>query len=59
MGALEWTEEAGHCRLISFGQVSNFFEWLFAYVLIWPEDGVLREEEARGGLRWEWIQTKC
>jgi hypothetical protein len=31
-----------------FGQVSNFFEWLFTYLLVWPKDGVLREEDARG-----------
>ena len=31
-----------------FGQVSTFFEWLFAYLLVLPKDGVLREEDARG-----------
>lgn len=29
-----------------FGQVSNFFEWFFTYLLIWPKDGVLREDDA-------------
>lgn len=30
-----------------FGQVSAMFEWGFAWVLIWPEDGVLRKEDVR------------
>lgn len=30
-----------------FGQVSAMFEWGFAWVLLWPEDGVLRKEEVR------------
>lgn len=30
-----------------FGQVSAMFEWGFAWVLIWPEDGILRKEDVR------------
>ncbi|EXJ60691.1 hypothetical protein A1O7_04844 [Cladophialophora yegresii CBS 114405] len=30
-----------------FGQVSAMFEWGFAWVLIWPDDGILRKEDVR------------
>ncbi len=30
-----------------FGQVSAMFEWGFSWVLIWPEDGILRKEDVR------------
>lgn len=30
-----------------FGQISAFFEWGMTYVLLWPEDGVVRKEDAR------------
>ncbi|MCJ1367545.1 hypothetical protein MMC16_006679 [Acarospora aff. strigata] len=31
-----------------FGWGAAFFEWLATYLLIWPEDGVLRKEDVRG-----------
>jgi hypothetical protein len=30
-----------------YGQVSAFFEWLFTFILAWPEDGILTEDDAR------------
>ena len=41
------------------GQVSSFFEWLFAYLLVWPEDGVLREDDARGVCDGTMFRTKA
>ncbi|TKX20187.1 hypothetical protein C1H76_7688 [Elsinoe australis] len=31
-----------------FGWSASFFEWLATYLLIWPEDGILRKEDVRG-----------
>ena len=31
-----------------FGWLAAFLEWLATYLLIWPEDGILRKEEVRG-----------
>ena len=28
-----------------YGQVSAFFEWFFTYMLLWPQDGVLRKDD--------------
>lgn len=42
-----------------FGQVSNFFEWFFAFLLVWPEDGVLREEDARAVCSGEMFRRKA
>jgi peroxygenase len=45
-----------------FGQVSAMFEWGFAWVLIWPEDGILRKEDVRrlcdGSLYHEMVARK-
>ncbi|KAK5070860.1 hypothetical protein LTR64_003834 [Lithohypha guttulata] len=30
-----------------FGQISAFFEWGMTYVLLWPEDGIVRKDDAR------------
>lgn len=30
-----------------FGQVSAFFEWFFTFILLWPQDGVLRKNDVR------------
>ena len=30
-----------------FGWTAAFFEWLATYLLLWPEDGVLKKEEVR------------
>lgn len=30
-----------------FGGTATFLEWLATYLLIWPEDGIIRKEEAR------------
>ncbi|KAJ9643958.1 hypothetical protein H2199_003824 [Coniosporium tulheliwenetii] len=30
-----------------FGWTATFLEWLATYLLIWPEDGIVRKEEAR------------
>jgi peroxygenase len=31
-----------------FGQGATLFEWWLVYLLLWPEDGVMRKEEVRG-----------
>ncbi|KAI9816253.1 MAG: hypothetical protein M1827_001854 [Pycnora praestabilis] len=31
-----------------FGWSATFFEWLATYLLLWPEDGVMRKEDVRG-----------
>ncbi|KAI9818945.1 MAG: hypothetical protein M1832_004113 [Thelocarpon impressellum] len=31
-----------------FGWSASFLEWLATYLLIWPEDGILRKEDVRG-----------
>ncbi|KAK4934121.1 hypothetical protein LTR66_015717, partial [Elasticomyces elasticus] len=30
-----------------FGQISVMFEWGMTYMLLWPEDGVIRKKDAR------------
>ncbi|PNS21944.1 External alternative NAD(P)H-ubiquinone oxidoreductase B1, mitochondrial [Sphaceloma murrayae] len=31
-----------------FGWTASFLEWLATYLLLWPEDGILRKEDVRG-----------
>ena len=31
-----------------FGWSASFFEWVATYLLIWPDDGVMRKEDIRG-----------
>ncbi|KAI9676336.1 MAG: hypothetical protein M1817_000493 [Caeruleum heppii] len=31
-----------------FGWAAVFFEWLAVYLLLWPDDGILRKEDVRG-----------
>lgn len=30
-----------------FGWSASFFEWLGTYLLLWPEDGVMRKDDVR------------
>lgn len=30
-----------------FGWSAAFFEWLATYLLLWPEDGILRKDDVR------------
>ncbi|KAI9880463.1 MAG: hypothetical protein M1830_002815 [Pleopsidium flavum] len=44
-----WTAWKGQAFVLDFfGWGAAFFEWLATYLLIWPEDGVLRKEDVRG-----------
>lgn len=30
-----------------FGMSATFLEWLATYILLWPEDGILRKDDIR------------
>lgn len=30
-----------------FGWSASFFEWLATYLLLWPEDGIMRKDDVR------------
>ncbi|KAK3045110.1 hypothetical protein LTS18_014553, partial [Coniosporium uncinatum] len=40
-----------------FGWSASFFEWFATYLLLWPDDGILRKEDVRrvfDGSIFEW-----
>lgn len=42
-----------------FGQIATALEWLATWLLVWPENGVLYKEEARGVFDGSYFQKKA
>ncbi|CAK4033263.1 Caleosin-domain-containing [Lecanosticta acicola] len=42
-----------------FGWSANFFEWVALYLLVWPEDGIIRKEDVRATFDGSIFQKKA
>lgn len=42
-----------------FGWMASFFEWIALYLLIWPDDGIMRKESVRQSFDGSLFQRKA